>query len=90
MRGTNRVGVRIQIPGENPDGDGLRLAGGGRKLQEGKEKLGTSVHGAWGGGRRPEGVKGVLHRRDTGCFALWVGDMGADGEDGEGPVKFSV
>ena len=30
---------------------------------------------------RPKGVTGVLHRRDTGCFALQVGDMGADSED---------
>ena len=33
---------------------------------------------------------GVLHRRDTGCFALWVGDIGADGEDGEGFGHFLV
>ena len=33
---------------------------------------------------------GVLHRRDTGYFALRVRDMGADGEYGEGPGQFSV
>ena len=33
---------------------------------------------------------GVLHLRDTGCFALWVGDMGADSKYGEGPGQFSV
>ena len=46
VRGTNRVGVVIQIPGENPDGDGRQLAGGDWKPQEGEEKLGTAVQGA--------------------------------------------
>ena len=78
------------MPGENPDGDRRQLASSGRKPQEVEEKLGTSVQGAWQGGRRPKGVKGVLHRRDRCCFALWVRDVGADGEDGEGPGQFSV
>ena len=85
-----RFSVGIQIPGENPDGDGQRLAGSGRKPREGEEKLGTSVQDAWQGGSIPKGVKGVLHRRDTGCFSLWVGDVGVDGKDGEVPGQFSV
>ena len=44
--GTNRVGVRIQIPGEDPDGIRRRLAGSGQKPQEGEEKLGTAFQGA--------------------------------------------
>ena len=51
--------------------------------------MGTSVQGAGQGGCRPKGVKGVLHCRATGCFALWVGDVGVDGKDGEGPGQFS-
>ena len=56
---------KLGIPGENPDGDGRQLAGGGRKPREGEEKLGTSFQGARQGGRRPKGVKVVLHFRDT-------------------------
>ena len=52
--------------------------------------MGTSVQGARQGGCGLKGVKGVLYRRDTGCFALWVGDVGSDGEDGEEPGQFSV
>ena len=85
IRGTHRVGVVIQIPGEDPDGNIQQLAGGGQKPQEGKAKLGTAVQGSYQGGRRPKGVTGVLHCRDTGYFSLLVGYMGADSEDGEGP-----
>ena len=52
--------------------------------------MGTSVQGAWQGGRRPKGVKGVLHRRDPGGFDLWVRDVGVDGADGEGPGQLPV
>ena len=52
--------------------------------------MGTSFQGAWQGGRRPKGVKGVLHCCDTGYFALWVGNVGVYGEDGKGPGQFSV
>ena len=33
---------------------------------------------------------GVLHRRDPGSFALWVGDVGVNGADVEGPGQFPV
>ena len=42
------------------------------------------------GGSRPEGVAGVLHRSDSGGLALWVGDVGINAVDGEGPVQFTV
>ena len=44
--GTDRVGVGIQILGEDPDGDRRQLVGGGRKSQEGEAKLGAAVQGA--------------------------------------------
>ena len=69
---THRFGVGDQIPGEDTDGNIRRLAGGGWKPPEGKTKLGTAGQGAYQGGRRPEGVTGVIHRRDTGCFDLRV------------------
>ena len=46
IQGTNQVGVGIQIPWEDPDIDRRRMAGGGRKPQEGKAKLVTTVQGA--------------------------------------------
>ena len=52
--------------------------------------MGTSGQGAYQGGRRPKGAMGILHLRDTGCFAFRIGDMVTDSEDGEGPGQFSV
>ena len=90
VRGANQKRIGIQIPGENPDGDGRRLAGSGWKPRESKEKLGASVQGAQQGGRRPKGVKGVLLRRDPGGVALWVRDVGVNGKDGESPGQLPV
>ena len=52
--------------------------------------MGTFVTGARQGGSRPEGVVGVLHRSDSGGLALWVGDVGINAADGEGPGQFPV
>ena len=46
IRGTHRVGVGVQIPGEDPDGDRRQLAGGVCESQEGEAKLGTAVQRA--------------------------------------------
>ena len=90
VRGANQKRIVIQIPGENPDGDGRRLAGGGWKPWESEENLGASVQGARQGGCGLKGVKGVLYRRDPGGVALWVRDVGIDGADGEGPGQLPV
>ena len=87
---SHQVGVRVQIPGEDLDSDRRRLAGGGQESQEGNAKLGKAGQGYKQGGRRPQGVTEILNCRDTGCLALWVGNMGTDGEDGKGPGQFSV
>ena len=50
--------------------------------------MGASVKGARQGGSRPEGVAGVLHRIESGGLALWVGDVGINVADGEGPGQF--
>ena len=52
--------------------------------------MGTFVTGARQGGSRPEGVAVVLHRSDSGGLALWVGDVGLNDVDGEGPGQFPV
>ena len=52
--------------------------------------MGASIKGAQQGGSRPKGVAGILHCSDPGGLALWVGDVGVNGADGEGPGKFPV
>ena len=52
--------------------------------------MGKFFTGAQQGGSRPEGVASVLHRSDSGCLALWVGDVGINAADGEGPGQFPV
>ena len=66
------------------------MAGGGWKPRESEEKLGTFVTSAQQGGSRPVGVLGVLHLSDSGGLALWVGDLGINVADGEGPGQFPV
>ena len=90
LQGTHRVGDGVQIPRKDFDSDKQRLAGGGRESQEGEAKLGTAGKGAWQGGRRPQGVTEILHRRDTGGSALRVRNMGSNKEDRKGPGQLSV
>ena len=52
--------------------------------------MGTFVTGARQGGSRPEGVAGVLHRIESGGLALWVGDVGINAADGDGPGQLPV
>ena len=52
--------------------------------------LGTFVTGAWQGGSRPKGVAGVLYCSDSGSLALWIGDVGINVANGEGPGQFPV
>ena len=52
--------------------------------------MGKFVTGARQGGSRTKGVAGVLHRSDSGGLALWVGDVGINAADGEGPGQFTV
>ena len=90
MRGANGKCDGVKIPGDNTDGDGRQLAGCGWKPQESEKKLGTFVTGDRQGGSIPKGVAGVLHRSDSGLLSLWVGDVGINVADGEGPGQFPV
>ena len=48
------------------------------------------VTGARQVGSIPKGVAGVLHCSDPGGLDLWVGDVGINVADGEGPGQFPV
>ena len=45
LRGAVIDGIKFQISGEDPDGGGRRLAGGGRKSGKGQEELGKTSGG---------------------------------------------
>ena len=52
--------------------------------------MGTFVTGARQGGSRPKGVAGILHCSDPGGLVIWVGDVGTNVADREGPGQFLV
>ena len=84
LRGIWETTAKFQVPGENNDGGGRRLARGGGKPGEGTEELGTAEADTEQVRGGKENIGEFFQGGNSTGAAVWGGDVGVDSKNREG------